>query len=123
MDRQRVFKLVLVAVMTLASGLADASGFVFAAKIWRDGRFDRMALVRSSLGFAVGIAIYFVILRDLERLGVRAPEVQTLAWFGGTLIGVALFSRAFFSWRRVDQLVAVLVLMGIAWLMTKTNSA
>lgn len=70
----------------------------------------------------MGISLYDVILRDMDALGVRAPEVQTLAWFSVTLVGVAVFRGAFLSWRRVDQLVAVAVLAGIAWLMARTQS-
>lgn len=119
----RVVMVLVVVALTVLSGICDAQGFVQASRIWTDGRLHPEAVVRSGAGFAAGICIYWVCLRHLDALGVRAPEVQTLMWFGTTLIGVALISGAFLTWRRADQLVAFAVLLGIAWLMVRTGEA
>lgn len=121
MDLLKVGSALLVGLLTLASGLCDAQGFVHAARIWEGGSLHWGAVGRSALGFASGISIYYVILRQLDAAGVRAPEVQTLMWFSVTMIGVAVFSGAFGTWRRIDQGVAVAVLVGIAWLMVRTG--
>jgi hypothetical protein len=111
----------LVLAITLASGMADAQGFLHAARIWQDGRLVWGALLRSGAGFAMGISLYYVGLRFQDALGIRAPEVQTVSWFAVTLVGVALTSGGFAAWRRLDQLVAVLVLAGIGWLLLRTG--
>jgi hypothetical protein len=122
MDLHRIVSIGLLTALTLASGMADAKGFVYASQIWSGGTFHIAAVLRSALGFAVGISLYYVILRDMNTMGVRAPEVQTLAWFSVTLVSVAVFSGTFLTWRRIDQLVAVGVLAGIAWLMARTQA-
>jgi len=100
--------------------LLDAQGFLHAARIREGGRFSIGALARSASGFAVGIGLYYFGQQYQEALGIRAPEIQTVSWFAVTLIGVAFFSGRFASWRLLDQAIAVLVLMGIAWLMVRT---
>lgn len=107
----------LVLAITVVSGLADARGFLYAAQIWHDGALSPGALARSAAGFAVGISLYYVGLKLQTALGIRAPELQAASWFAVTLIGVAVTSGRFTTWRPVDQLVAVLVLVGIGWLM------
>ncbi|MFO0607657.1 MAG: hypothetical protein U0324_31130 [Polyangiales bacterium] len=111
----------LVGGITVASGLADAQGFLHAARVWRGGRLVEGELLRAVAGFAVGISLYLVGLRFQTELGIRAPEVQTVSWFGVTLVGVALWSGRFAAWRPVDQAVAVGVLVGIAWLLLRTG--
>jgi hypothetical protein len=117
------FRLVLIiVVLTLASGFADSQGFVHAARIWQDGALVWGELAKSALGLGTGTMLYWLLLRFLKELGVSAPEIQTGAWFAATLIGVALASGKFFHWRTVDQLVALVVLLGIGWLLVRTES-
>lgn len=108
-----------VVALTLTSGLFDAHGFLYAAKVWEGGALNLGALGRSAGSFALGISLYYLMLRSLDALGVRAAEVQTLMWFGVTLIGVAILRGSFATWSRLDQLVGVLVLVGIAALMVR----
>ena len=58
--------------------------------------------------------------RRLNAVGITSPEIQTVTWFGVTLIGVALVSGSFLKWTLLDQTVAVAVLFGIGWLMFRT---
>jgi hypothetical protein len=37
-----------------------------------------------------------------------------------TILGVGIFSGRFFTWPRLEQTVAVLVLVGLGWLMVRT---
>jgi len=45
--------------------------------------------------------------------------LQTLIWFSTTLIGVAALNGRFLQWPSSDQAVAMLVLIGIAWLLVR----
>ena len=38
-----------------------------------------------------------------------------------TIIGVVIFSGRFFTWPRLEQFVAVLVLVGLGWLLVRTG--
>ena len=57
----------------------------------------------------------------MARLGVTSAEVQTAVWFAMTIIGVVIFSGRFFSWPRLEQIVAALVLVGLGWLLVRTG--
>jgi hypothetical protein len=54
-------------------------------------------------------------------LSVTSAEMQTGVWFAMTIIGVVIFSGKFFSWPRLEQTVAVLVLLGLGWLLVRTG--
>lgn len=113
--------LVLIVGVTLVSGIADAQGFIHAARIWQNDRLVWGELGKSALGFVAGIATYWLSLRYMKALGVMAPELQTLIWFGVTLIGVAVISGKLLRWPLLDQGVAVAVLAGIGWLIFRAN--
>jgi hypothetical protein len=89
--------------------------------MWQGGKLIRSELVKSALGFSVGISAYWLGIKYLKELGVLSPEVQTLIWFVITIIGVALISGKFLRWQAVDQLVAVALLLGIGWLLLRTG--
>lgn len=110
-----------IIVLTLLSGVGDAYGFTHAALVWQNGRLVWGELARSAAGFAIGISLYWVVLRFMAAAGIVAPEVQTIAWFGVTLIGVGVLSGKFLSWAWLDQAVAVAVLTGIGWLLVRTG--
>jgi len=112
--------LIIIAI-TVLSGIGDSQGFVYAAKIWVNDRLDWSELGKSALGFAVGISLYWLVLKYMNAAGIAAPEIQTLGWFSVTLLGVALISRNFFRWQTIDQIVGMAVLAGVAWLMVRTG--
>ena len=111
---------IIIAVLTIFSGVADAQGFLHAARIWQNGNVIWDELGRSALGFTLGIILYWLALRNMNAVGITSPEIQTVTWFGVTLIGVALISGSFLKWTLHDQTIAVIVLFGIGWLMFRT---
>ncbi len=117
----KILPLLFVIILTVISGIADSQGFSYAAAMWRDDKLVWNALFKSAAGFAVGIVTYWLIVRFLNQLHVTAPEIQTLLWFGVTLLAVAIVNGNFFRWQRIDQLVAVMVLLGIGWLLFRTG--
>jgi len=108
--------------LTLASGLADSYGFVHAARVWNGGRLIPAELGRSSVGFALGITIYWIVIRFLEQLGVHSVAIQTVGWFGATLVGVAVVTGEFRDWGTANQIIALGVALGIGWLMIATGT-
>jgi len=112
---------VLVLVLIVLSGFADSLGFAYAAKIWKSGVVSWPDFGRAWAGWAVGITLYVISLKYMARLGVTSAEIQTAVWFAMTIIGVVIFSGRFFSWPRVEQIVATLVLLGLGWLLVRTG--
>jgi hypothetical protein len=113
--------ILLIIFFTLLSGFGDAQGFLHSSKIWQNGQFVWLEAVKSMSGFLFGIVMFWLGLRWLAQLGVVSAEMQTLLWFGVTIIGVALLSGQFARWDRLDQAVAVAVLAGIGWLLFRTG--
>ncbi len=113
--------IIAVAIITLISGVADAFGFIHAARIWQADRLVWREVGLSALGFAVGISAYWLMLRYMQQLGVTAPELQSIFWFAATMIGVALGSGAFFGWHPREQMIALAVITGVGWLLVKTG--
>jgi hypothetical protein len=117
-----VLRLLVLTVLTLASGLGDAQGFIHAARMWQDGRMVWRELLASAGGFAVGIGSYWIAVRYLVSAGVLSAEIQTLIWFGVTIVGVAVVNGRFLAWPAADQAVAAGVLAGLGWLVLRTGS-
>lgn len=120
MDMQQIGAWIVIAVLTILSGVGDAQGFLHASKVWVDGRIVLTELVKSALGFGAGILIYWVVLRFLSAIAIVPPEVQTLGWFVATIVGVAVVSGNFSQWMTIDKIVVVGTLAGIGWLLYRT---
>jgi hypothetical protein len=78
-------------------------------------------LGKSALGFGVGVSSYWFAARYLTEFGVLSPEIQTVVWFGVTIAGVAFASGRFLQWQTIDQVIAAVVLLGIAWLLFRAG--
>lgn len=111
-----------VVALCCVSGIADAQGFVHASRMWRGDRFVWLELGRSAAGFAVGISFYWMSVRFMQRLGILAPEIQTMIWFAATIIGVAMASGRFGRWPPGDQFVAAGVIFGLGWLLMRSSA-
>ena len=112
---------VLIIGLTLLSGFADSQGFLHAAKIWEGQKVIWLEVAKSTIGFAIGIILYWIALKYLKAAQVAAPEVQTMIWFGVTIVGVAVVSGKFTQWRAIDQMVAAGVILGISWLFVRAG--
>lgn len=113
--------LLMIVALTTISGLCDAQGVLHAARVWQDGRLIWREVLFSAVGFGFGIGLYWLVVRYMQMLGINAPEIQTLIWFGVMVVGVALISGAFFRWQVTDQMIGVAVLIGIVWLSIRTG--
>ena len=118
---EQVRSLPFIISFTLLSGVGDALGFIHAAKMWRGGDLIMIELGKSALGFSIGIGSYWFAAKYLNEFGVLSPEIQTLIWFGVTIVGVAFASGRFLQWQTIDQVIAAVVLLGIAWLLFRAG--
>jgi hypothetical protein len=111
----------LALALTLLSGMGDALGFVYAARIWQHDSVHWPSLGRSGGGFALGMTMQWMALRYQHRIGIDVAEMQAAVCFTVTVIGIAVLSRAAQSWAMADRLVAVAVMCGLGWLIVRTG--
>lgn len=115
------WSVILMIGFTLLSGAGDALGFIHAGKVWQNDQIVWREVLWSALGFSAGVFMYWLALRYLTGFGIASTEIQTLFWFGITLVGVAVLSGQFVRWHPVDQVVGVAVLAGIGWLLFRAG--
>jgi hypothetical protein len=122
MSSEQLRTISLIVSLTLVSGMGDAIGFIHAARVWQGGVPIWAEFAKSIAGFALGVVAYWFAIRYLNTLGHFAPEMQTLAWFVVTIVGMAVVSRAYFAWHISDQLVALSMVCCLGWLLVRTGS-
>ena len=110
-------------VLTVTSGVMDARGFVYAGKAWPGGNLDWTAVGQSMLAFLAGISLYIGAVRFMQAMGLNAVALQSGIWFVATAIGIAALDGTVVQWTRLQQLVALGVIAGLAWLITTANEA
>jgi len=113
----------LVLVLTILSGLMDARGFVYAARAWPGGRLDTRLAAASMVAFFAGLSLYIVSVRFMQSFGLHGVALQAALWFVVTAVGVAAMDGSVLQWTRAQQLVAVGLVAGLAWLIGTTSSA
>lgn len=111
---------VLVIGFTIASGIFDSLAFTHAANMWKDGRVIWMETSKSAGSFLLGMLMYWGAVRYLSEAGIVTAEIQTTLWFVVTIIGVAVLGGRFYHWPPLEQSVAVSVLLGLGWLISRT---
>jgi len=119
MGLEKAFYALVVVVLTISSGYCDSRGFLHSSKVWNSqGKLVWGETLRSALGFAGGILLYWGALRFLPKIDVaKSTETQTIGWFITAMVGIALSTGNFFRWSVVDRVVGVAVIAGLAWLL------
>ena len=113
----------LVLVLTVTSGVMDARGFVYAGRAWPGGNVDWVAIGQSLLAFLAGISLYIGAVRFMQAMGLHAVALQSGIWFVVTAIGIAALDGTVVQWTRLQQVVAVAVIAGLAWLIMTAHKA
>ena len=113
----------LVLVLTVTSGVMDARGFVYAGRAWPKGQLDWQAVGQSMLAFFAGISLYIGAVRFMQAMGLNAVALQSGIWFVATAIGIAALDGSVAQWSRAQQLVALGVIAGLAWLISTAHEA
>lgn len=109
--------------LTVLSGVMDAKGFHFAPQAWQQGHL-RPGVALLSIGcFLSGLLLYILAVRFMQTLGVASVAIQTTIWFVVTAIGVGLLDGSVAYWTRAQQIVALLVALGLGWLVVTTRQA
>jgi hypothetical protein len=113
----------LVLLLTITSGVMDARGFVYAGRAWPGGALDWTAVGQSLLSFFAGISLYIGAVRFMQAMGVNAVALQSGIWFVATAIGIAALDGTVTQWTRLQQGVALGVMLGLAWLISTAHGA
>jgi hypothetical protein len=118
----QIGNLVVVAVLTVVSGLLDARGFVYAARVWPAGQFDLKMAVASMAAFAGGISAYIVAVKFMQNAGIVGVALQSGIWFVVTAVGIAAMDGTLMQWTRAQQGVGLAVAIALGWLISTTRA-
>jgi hypothetical protein len=115
--------LVVVGLLTVASGLLDAQGFVYAGKSWPGGHLDPKMGIISLLAFCGGLTCYILAVRFMQNAGISGVAIQSGIWFVITAVGIALMDGTLLQWTRTQQVVGAAVAVALGWLISTTRAA
>ncbi len=108
-----------IAITIIASAI-ESFAFMYSFEAIKQGVAVRLLV--TSLGlYIVGILVDYFALYVMSKSGTFAPELLAMIFMTSVIIGIALISGNFFTWKLVDQIVAVAVVVGIAWLSFRTE--
>jgi hypothetical protein len=114
---------VVVGILTLASGLLDARGFVYAARAWPQGQLDARMGFASLACFVGGLTAYIIAIRFMQNAGIHGVALQSGIWFVVTAIGIAAMDGTITQWSRTQQVVGIAVAVALCWLISTTRAA
>ena len=115
--------LAIVGILTIASGLLDARGFVYAAQAWPSGQLDPRMGAASLAAFAGGLTAYILAVKFMQNAGIQGVALQSGIWFVVTAVGIAAMDGSLLQWTRTQQVVGVGVAIALCWLISTTRSA
>jgi hypothetical protein len=115
--------LIVVGVLTVASGLLDAQGFVNAGKAWPGGHLDPKYGALSLLAFVGGLTCYILAVRFMQSANISGVALQSSIWFVITAVGIALLDGTLMNWTRTQQVVGAAVAIALGWLISTTRAA
>jgi hypothetical protein len=113
----------IVALLTVGSGLLDARAFVYASRVWPGGQLDLRMALAALAAFGGGIALYMLAVKFMQNAGIQGVALQSGIWFVVTAIGIAAMDGTVAQWTRPQQIVGVVVAIGLGWLIVTTRSA
>ena len=113
----------LVLVCTVLSGLLDARGFVYASRAWPRGNIDWPIGFLAIGSFLGGLSLYVIAVRFMQAAGISGVALQSGVWFVVTAVGIAALDGSVLQWTRMQQIVAVVIAIGLGWLIVTTRAA
>ncbi|MEJ0084692.1 MAG: hypothetical protein WDO72_03345 [Pseudomonadota bacterium] len=119
----QVANLLIVGLITIASGVLDARGFVYATRAWPEGQLDLKMGLLSLVSFAGGVSAYIVAIKFMQNAGIQGVALQSGIWFVVTAIGIAAMDGSLLTWSRTQQVVGIGVAVALCWLITTTRAA
>jgi len=118
----QIGNLVLVGLLTIASGLLDARGFVYASRAWPGGHLEPKTSLLSLACFVGGLSAYILAVRFMQNAGISGVALQSGIWFVVTAVGIAAMDGTLLQWSRTQQVVGVGVAIALGWLISTTRA-
>lgn len=119
----QVGNLLVVGILTLASGLLDARGFVYAGRSWPGGQLDPKMGIIALLSFGGGLTAYVLAVKFMQNAGIHGVALQSGIWFVVTAVGIAVMDGSLLQWTRTQQIVGIAVTIALGWLISTTRAA
>lgn len=119
----QIGNLIVVGLLTIASGLLDARGFVYAARTWPGGQLDLKMGLASLAAFGGGLTAYILAIKFMQSAGIHGVALQSGIWFVVTAVGIAAMDGTLVQWSRSQQVVGVGVAVALTWLIATTRAA
>jgi hypothetical protein len=119
----QIGNLLVVGFLTVASGLLDARGFVYAGKAWPGGQLDPKMGIIALLSFGGGLTAYVLAVKFMQGAGIHGVALQSGIWFVITAVGIAAMDGTLLQWTRTQQIVGVAVAVALGWLISTTRAA
>ena len=119
----QVGNFLVVGLLTVASGLLDARGFVYASRAWPEGQLDIRMGLASLASFAGGVSAYIVAIKFMQNAGIHGVALQSGIWFVVTAVGIAAMDGTLLQWSRAQQVVGIIVAVALGWLISTTRAA
>jgi len=119
----QVGNLLVVGLLTVASGLLDARGFLYAGKSWPGGQLDPKMGFIALLSFGGGLTAYILAVKFMQNAGLHGVALQSGIWFVITAVGIAAMDGTLLQWTRTQQIVGVAVAVALGWLISTTRAA
>ena len=133
-------RLVLETMLIVGSIAAIALGLILATLLSADltgpirrlastaqeiagGQLDLKWGISAVLAFVGGLSCYVVAVRFMQGAGIQGVALQSALWFVVTGIGVAIMDASILQWSRTQQVVGVLVAVGLCWLIASTAAS
>jgi hypothetical protein len=113
----------LVGILTVASGLLDARGFVYAARAWPGGQLDPKMGLAALAAFVGGLSAYVLSVKFMQNAGIQGVALQSGIWFVVTAIGIAAMDGTLTHWSRTQQAVGAAAAIALCWLIATTRAA
>ena len=119
----QVGNFIVVGLLTIASGLLDARGFVYAGKSWPGGDLDPKMGIIALLSFCGGLTAYILAVKFMQNAGIHGVALQSGIWFVVTAVGIAAMDGTLLQWSRTQQCVGLAVAVALGWLISTTRAA
>ena len=108
--------------LTLLSGFGDAQGFFHGSRMWANGKLVSPEAIKSALGFVFGTTSFLIAIKYIYEIKIVSPEIQTISWFVVTMVGIAILSGKFMHWSLIDQVIGIILVIGVLWLLIRTGN-
>lgn len=107
-------------VLILLSAYFDAKGFHYAGFVWdNNGSFMSGRFFYSFFFFMFGILLYLISIRFFVLSGVNSSTLQTIIWFGATIIGVSIFNGDFKQWDIYQYIAFFFIFFSMIYLLVR----